>query len=116
VPKLPRSSSARPVAALSTACSSALTAGSDAIRSATLGKAGSAAEGSPAGTAPGPGIGVPDTGTSRPCLPSARISRGPLGQSVETTGVPNARASMSANPSPSQRDVKANRSACARYA
>src|SRR5262249_41897932 len=51
------------------------------------------------------------TGTSAPNRPPSRISRGPLGQSVETTGSPTARHSTSTVGSPSQPDERANRAA-----
>src|SRR3954465_13425623 len=49
------------------------------------------------------------TGTSGPERPPARISAGPLGQSVLTTGQPHAIASTSTLPNPSQADDSTNR-------
>ena len=51
------------------------------------------------------------TGTSGPYAPPARISRGPLGQSVETTGAPQYSASIRTVGRPSQRDERANSAA-----
>ena len=48
------------------------------------------------------------TGTRAPSRPSWRISRGPLGQSVETTRVPAASASISTVGSPSQAEESTN--------
>ena len=42
----------------------------------------------------------------RPHLPFSRISAGPEGQSVDTTGVPQARASTMTFPNPSSLDDK----------
>jgi hypothetical protein len=53
-------------------------------------------------------------GTSGPKRPSASTSRGPLGQSVATTGVPSAMASVRTFGEPSQRDESANTLALAR--
>src|SRR4029450_769866 len=47
-------------------------------------------------------------GTSRPNLPLRRISLAPLGQSMATTGVPTASASMRTVGSPSKREDKAS--------
>ena len=52
--------------------------------------------------------GASPTGTRLPRRPSWRISRGPLGQSVETTGVPTASASISTVGSPSQAEERTN--------
>ena len=49
------------------------------------------------------------TGTNVPHLPSCSISRGPLGQSVLMTGVPQASASISTVGSPSQKDERTNK-------
>ena len=49
------------------------------------------------------------TGTSRPYRPSARISREPPGQSVETVGTPQNSASIRTPGSPSQRDGQGER-------
>src|SRR3990172_4027229 len=51
------------------------------------------------------------TCTKSPNLPLFKISRGPVGQSVATTGIPSANASASTFGQPSARDDKANTSA-----
>ena len=51
------------------------------------------------------------TGTRAPQRPPARISRGPTGQSVATTGVLLASASTSTLPKPSNREASANTAA-----
>ena len=51
------------------------------------------------------------TATSGATSPPARISRGPEGQSVATTGVPSASASVKAFGDPSQREASTNSAA-----
>ena len=46
------------------------------------------------------------TGTSGPYLPCSKISAGPLGQSVLTTGQPQAKASAITLPNPSQAEER----------
>ena len=53
------------------------------------------------------------TGTSRPHRPPSRISRGPLGQSVETTLAPQARASTRTLANPSHREESTSAAALA---
>src|SRR5207244_8667137 len=55
------------------------------------------------------------TGTSAPYLPPSRISRGPLRQSVATTGTSQKSASISTEGSPSQREDSTKTPACAMY-
>ena len=52
--------------------------------------------------------GASPTGTSGPKRPPARISAGPLGQSVLTTGQPHAIASTNTLPKPSHAEDKAS--------
>ena len=57
---------------------------------------------------PGPAPRSSPTGTRAPSRPSCRISRGPLGQSVETTRAPAASASISTVGRPSQAEESTN--------